>query len=184
MLTPINGETFLPALFRDWLIDIRTLLGLPADLNIVSAPAPSAYALPLLEFSCPSFTLPTHDRIGIYNITMLLISSADGEPATGETDAQAVTRRAAAITAENNTIALIRAAMALKKGQQLGDDLDVTSFFDWCDDRVPPDTEDGWQLQSTQIVGQGGALAFIEDKRLRTRATNYTCRMITNEFTN
>lgn len=184
MNTPVNGITFLPALLRDWLQDIRTDLGLPAALTIASAPAPTAYALPLLEISCPSFRLPAHDRLVEYTINVLFVTNADGEPAGSESDAAAVTRRAAAIAAENDTDALVHAALSLQKGQELGDALEIPSFFDWCDDRTQPVGEDGFEIQSQQAVGQSGSLTFDENRRTRTRVTTYLFRMITNEFTN
>lgn len=187
MKTPLNGETFLPSLLAQWLNAQAIALGLMDGLSIVAAPNAGAFASPLFEFGCPQFKLPRHDAIQELELHTILHNRVDGEAATDETDAAKEARRAAVLVEENKTIALIRAAIALKAGEKLDTVTpgvyNVDSFFDWCTARTVPNDEDGWALQSLQITGLGGALLYDEKVRVRRRTTQYSVRLMTNEFT-
>lgn len=182
---PVNGETFFPQLIVDWLTDIRTQLGLNSALNIVAMPAVEAYELPLLLVGCSSFK-PTGTLTAVeYDITFLLRTDAAGDPVLNETPAQRTTRLRGVLTQENQTLALLRASISLRKGQVLDetDKPDVISFFDWCAARTVPDDEDGWELQGFDFTAGGGTLDPQKDARLRDRVTHAVLRALTNEFT-
>lgn len=184
MSTPINGETFLPTLLVEYLTAVRTSLGLPAVLNIAAWPFLQPFARPQLGISASTFTFIGHPALQQYDLQVLLDYGVEGEPVTGETDAERLTRLQAALDAENEILALVRAALALRPGETLPTDTPVPSIFDWIDDtRVVPAGEDGWALEDLLVSSGGGSLVYDPEKRIRQRLTNYIARLRTNEFT-
>lgn len=185
MNIPVNGETFIPTLCRDYLTYVRTNLGLASTLTIAAWPYLDDFVRPQLGIAVTSFTIPSHPTIQEYTVEMLLDYGVDGTPpATKETAAQSLTRRAAILTLESKQVSLIRAAFALKTGQTFTNVGSVVSFFDWITNtRTVPGTEDGWALEDFRITGGGGSLMYDAEKRTRHRSTTYYARLMTNEFT-
>lgn len=182
MNNPINAETFLPALLVEWLTEVRSDLGLPADLSIFAAPYMGDFALPALVVGCPGFKFTGHPATADYEIHITLHTDSMGDPVLDETPAAALTRRAAICTQENATLGLLRAALSLRLGQTLPTTVPVDSFFDWIGDRTPPGTEDGWALEDLLITA-GIGIEYDEKNKLRRRGMTLTARMMTNEFT-
>ncbi len=185
MNTPINGETFIPALCVEYLEAIRTDLGLPDELTLAAWPYLADFQRPQLGISAATFTIPRHPYMQEYQIEMLLDYGVDGEPPAGkETAAQTLARRTAMLTAENQIVSLLRAAFSLKTGQTLDAVGTVPSFADWINNtRTGPVDEDGFTLEDFRITGGGGTLNYDPEKRLRHRITTYHARLQTNEFT-
>lgn len=183
MATPINAETFIPALLVEYLEAQRTALGLPTALNLYAWPYLGDMERPFLGIEATSFKFDAHPATQTYDVSIMLDYGVDGEPEPRETAAEAKTRRDAMLAAENAILAKVRAAFALKTGQQITFTSAVDSLFTWIASRSTPAGEDGWALEEFLVAAGGGSIAFDADKRIRRRITNYTARIMNNEFT-
>lgn len=183
MSTPINGETFLPALLVEYLEAQRAALGLPDELNLYAWPYLGEMERPFIGIEATTFRFDAHPATQLYDVSVLLDYGVDGEPAPREDAAAAKVRRDAMLTTENTILAKIRAAFSLRTSQQITFEDDVDSLFTWAAARTSPDGEDYWRLEEFVIAAGGGSIGFNAEKRIRTRVTNYQARLMTNEFT-
>ncbi len=183
MSTPVNGETFIPALLVEYLEAQRTALGLPTDLNFVAWPFLGAMTRPFFGIEATSFKLAGHPTNQVYDVSTMLDYGVGGDPAAKESAEVMQARLGTVLATENFIVSRVRAALCLRPGETITFDGSVDSLFTWAASRTAPAGEDYWHLNDFTPAPAGGSIVYDADKRFRKRITNYLCRFETNEFT-